>query len=226
MEIIEYSSCVKKDKYINQIAACEWEAAKYLATLLRENRLEEALGGWCKLFLLVSKNAIVSFVTLSAQERIADPKLSPWLGFFYIAPEYRNSVFGKYLFDNVCELARKDGHKTLYIATEHIGLCEKSGFSYLENRIDIWGVDSRIYKKEIRYLYYDFLQGNIAREVAGNSAFPMNRFEFYQYGEWKSDYQRSLGLSDAIMDYDFSIWDYEELTEEEAMRRIAEVDKK
>ncbi len=78
-----------------------------------------------------------------------------------------------------------------------------------------------------RYLYYDYLNGNIAREEIGNNACASNRFEFYKNGEWIYDWTRSLHLSDAIMGFgESSVWDYDELTEEEAMRRISEIDKK
>ena len=151
MEIVEYSTCSEKDKYFKQIAAYEWKAAKFLTTLLKENRLQDALGSWGELYLLVDGDVLISFVTLSAQDCIAAPNLTltPWLGFFHTAPEYRGNRYGKLLIDGVCEFARKDNYNKIYIATDHIGLYEKYGFKYLENRIDIWGEDSRIYVKEI-----------------------------------------------------------------------------
>lgn len=99
--------------------------------------------------MLVDGDVLVSFVTLSAQNCIADPALMPWLGFFHTAPEYRGNHYGKLLIDGVCEFARKANYNKIYIATDHIGLYEKYGFVFLENRIDIWGVDSRIYVREI-----------------------------------------------------------------------------
>lgn len=149
MEIIEFFSCEGKNKYIDQIERYEWRAAKYLATLLKENSLQNILGGWGRLYLLVDNGTLVSFITLSAQDCISDPNLSPWLGFFHTAPEYRGKRYGKILVDYVCQLAQKDGYMRVYVATDHIGLYEKYGFSYLENRIDVYGEDSRIYKKEI-----------------------------------------------------------------------------
>lgn len=78
-----------------------------------------------------------------------------------------------------------------------------------------------------RYLYYDYHNGNIAREEVGNYACASNRFEFFIDGKWINDWDLSLNLSDATMEFGgFSIFDYEELTEEEAMRRISEIDKK
>lgn len=149
MKIVEYSTCSEKDKYFKQIAAYEWKAVKFLATLLKDNRLQDALGSWGELYLLVDGDVLVSFVTLSAQDCIADSKFMPWLGFFHTAPEYRGNHYGKLLIDGVCEFARNDNYDKIYIATDQIGLYEKYGFRNIENRIDIWGVDSRIYVKEI-----------------------------------------------------------------------------
>lgn len=149
MEVTEYFSCRDRVKYLEQIEACDWQAAKFLAKHIRENRLNETLGGWVKLYLLVDVDKLVSFITLSAQDCIADPNLSPWLGFLHTAPEYRGHRYSKLLIDSVCGFAKKDGFNKVYLATDHIGLYEKYGFKYLENRIDVWGEDSRIYIREI-----------------------------------------------------------------------------
>jgi len=78
-----------------------------------------------------------------------------------------------------------------------------------------------------KYWYYDYHNGHIAREKVGNHECAAERFEFYLNGEWTNDYDLSLSLSDATMNVlGYSIFDYEELTEEEAMRRIAESAKK
>lgn len=148
MEIIEYFSCNEKEKYLFQIEAYEWRAAKFLAMLLKKNRLQKNLGGWAKLFLLVEGDMLVSFVTLSAQDCISDISLTPWLGFLHTAPEFRGNHYGNVLIDYVCKVAGENGYKEVYLATDHIGLYEKYGFEYIENRIDIYGEDSRIYKKE------------------------------------------------------------------------------
>lgn len=149
MEVIEYFSCSEKDKFLNQIETYEWSAAKYLARLLKENRLQNDLGGWANLFLLVDGDKLISFLTLSAQDCISEPSFTPWLGFFHTAPEYRGKRYGKLLIDHACQVAKEIGYQTIYIATDHVNLYEKYGFTYLENRMDIWGIDSRVYKKQI-----------------------------------------------------------------------------
>lgn len=149
MTIKDYFSCENKQQYLKQIESYDWSAAKFLATIIKEERFEQTLGGWAKLFLLTDGDALVSFITFSAQDCIADHDMTPWLGFLHTAPEYRGNRYGKVLIDSVCEFAHNEGFKAVYIATDHVDLYEKYGFTYIENRIDIWGVDSRIYVRTI-----------------------------------------------------------------------------
>ncbi len=58
MEIVEY--CFGEEKFLTQIERCEWRAAKYLAHLLKEDKLQTALGGWGKLYLLTEGDTLVS----------------------------------------------------------------------------------------------------------------------------------------------------------------------
>ncbi len=145
MKITEFN--YQNDSFIRQIEAENWGAAQFLAKLLKERRLDEVLGGWAKLFLLTDGDELVSFVTLSAQDYVAEPALTPWLGFFYTAPRYRGHRYGKLLIDHACRIAKKRGCDEVFVATDHIGLYEKYGFCYRENRLDINGEDTRIYCK-------------------------------------------------------------------------------
>lgn len=81
----------------------------------------------------------------------------------------------------------------------------------------------------MKYAYYDF-RGRIARGNAEVLDYDdlRTRFEFYAGdGKWVKDEMRSLHLSDAMMDYgDYSVFDYDDLTEEDAKKRIAEIDDK
>lgn len=149
MEIIRYAQCGDRQKYADGIGLCEWGAAEYLSSLLKNDDFQETLGGFAELFLLVDGDSIVSFITLSARDCIADTDLTPWLGFFYTSPKYRGNRCGKLVLDCACEFARSMGYRTVYLATDHTGLYEKYGFEYLKNQLDINGEDSRIYKREI-----------------------------------------------------------------------------
>ncbi|MGN0823718.1 MAG: GNAT family N-acetyltransferase [Candidatus Coproplasma sp.] len=149
MQIIEYFSCDERDKYLKQIEKCEWEPAKFMAKLLRENGLQELLGGWCKLFMLTEGDRLISFINFSARDDIAKTGLTPWLGFFYTVPEFRGNHYGKSLLDYACAFAKESGFKSVYISTEHIGLYEKFGFTFQGVESDFHGNPSRVYKKEL-----------------------------------------------------------------------------
>ena len=133
---------------IEKIEQGDWGAAKYLAKLLREGTFRKLVGGGT-VYLLMDGEDVVSFVTLSHQDCIADETRYPWLGFFFTFPAYRGHRYGGQVLEYAAQEAKKQGHKQVYLATDHVGLYEKYGFTYLENRIDIYGEDSRVYIKEL-----------------------------------------------------------------------------
>ena len=79
----------------------------------------------------------------------------------------------------------------------------------------------------MKYAYYDF-RGRLARGNVDIMDYDdlRTRFEFYDGGTWAKDEERSLHLSDAMMDYGgYSPSDYEDLTVEQAMQMIEKLDK-
>lgn len=149
MEIADFERCKDKERVIAQIESCDWDAAKFLAKLLKENALCGTLGGWAKLFALFDDCKLVSFVTLSRQDCVIDESLTPWLGFLFTREEYRCNGCAKRIVEHACSAARQMGYHKVYLATDHVGLYEKLGFTYLESRIDVYGETSRIYCKTL-----------------------------------------------------------------------------
>ena len=149
MEVIEYFSCEDRQKYLKQIEECEWDSAQFLAKLLRENKLQDLLGGWCKLFMLTEGDRLISFINFSARDDISDTALTPWLGFFHTSPEYRGNGYGQRLLDYACNFAKQSGYNAVYISTNHIGLYEKFGFTFQGIADDVRGNPSRVYKKDL-----------------------------------------------------------------------------
>lgn len=148
MNVINFYESDDQQALIEKIEHGDWRAAKFLAKLLREGTFQQAVGGGT-VYLLMDGENIVSFVTLTRQDCVADDALYPWLGFFYTFPEYRGHRYGGQLLAYAAEEVKKRGCKQVYLATDHVGLYEKYGFNYLENRVDIYGEDSRIYRKDL-----------------------------------------------------------------------------
>lgn len=148
MQIIDFYASGRQEALIEKIGQGDWGAAKFLAKLLKENTFQETLQGGT-VYLMMDGEEIVCFVTLTRQDCVADETMYPWLGFFFTFPAYRGHRYGGRLLAYAAEQAAKQGYRQVYLATDHVGLYEKYGFTYLENRIDVYGEDSRIYVKTL-----------------------------------------------------------------------------
>lgn len=148
MEIIDYFKSDTPAHWLAEIKKSDWRAAAYLAKLIEENSFHDNLGEGT-LLLLADGDKLVSFLTFSRRDCIDDDSLSPWIGFVYTFPEYRGRRCAGNLIRRCEEIAEENGIPTVFICSDHVGLYEKYGFSYMENRIDIYGEDSRLYRKNI-----------------------------------------------------------------------------
>lgn len=143
MQIIDYFKSERQPHWLTEISRCEWRAAHFLAQLLREGCFHRALGRGT-LYLLTDGDALASFVTLTEQDCIDDKTLKPWIGFVHTAPEYRGRRCAGVLLDHAVRKAGQYGAEQVYICTDHVGLYEKYGFTYMTNRVSIYGEDSRV----------------------------------------------------------------------------------
>lgn len=148
MEIINYFESSNQRDLIEKIARCDWSAAGFLAELLRKGTFYSFVGGAGTLYLLMEGGQLVSFATLTRQDSIRDETLYPWIGFVYTAPEYRGHGYAGKILAHAEGVAAQHGCEKVYLTTDHVGLYEKYGYQYLENRLDIWGGDQRILYKE------------------------------------------------------------------------------
>ena len=150
MEIINYFESDNKALWLAEIARCDWSAARFLIDLLQKGTFYETLGGSGSLYLLTDGDKLVSFVTLTRQDSVRDESLYPWIGFVFTRPEYRGRRCAGQLLAHAEAVAVGKGYSRVYIATDYVGLYEKYGYTYLENRIDYWGEDQRVLYKELK----------------------------------------------------------------------------
>lgn len=143
MQIIDYFSDTRQPHWLEQIRRVEWRAARLLESLLADDTFHDVLGPGT-LYLLTDGDALVSFLTLAERDCIEDNTMQPWIGFVHTAPAYRGRRCAGQLLEHAVRVAGEHGVKQVYICTDHIGLYEKYGFTYLENRISIYGEDSRV----------------------------------------------------------------------------------
>ena len=149
MKIVSYFESENPAELAEKLAAVDWRAAGFLVTLLREGRFYEMLGGWGDIYLLMDGENIVSFATLTGQDSVRDESMVPWTGFVYTAPEYRGHRYAGRVLAHAEHVAAEKGYRRLYLSTDHVGLYEKYGYAFLENRRDLWGDDTRVMYKDL-----------------------------------------------------------------------------
>ncbi len=108
------------------------------------------LGGEGELFVMLDGENLVSFLTLTKQDVVIDESMYPWIGFVFTVPEFRGHRYSEKLMNHAEEVAKCKGFDKVYVATDHIGLYEKFGYEYLENRIGYWGDDNRVLCKNLK----------------------------------------------------------------------------
>lgn len=128
-----------------------WRAIAFLLELLKNGTFHEHLGQGELLLLLDDQSfekgfpLLKAFLTLCDRDEIVAPELFPWIGFVFTFPEHRGNRLSEKLIDYAGELAKAlypEGN--LYVSTDHVGLYEKFGFSFLKEADNIWGGKSRI----------------------------------------------------------------------------------
>ena len=147
MEIINYFTCENQAHWRAAIAQNEWRAAKYLARKLENGEFHQEVGEGT-LYLLTEGDKLASFLTLAERDCV-DVPYGPWIGFVHTAPAFRGHRHVGKLIEYACSEAREQGVPRVYLCTDHVGLYEKYGFTYLENRVNVYGEDSRIYVREL-----------------------------------------------------------------------------
>lgn len=148
MKTFDYFSSVDKEYWLSKIAESDWGAGKHLHYLLSENKLCDLVGN-AHVLLLADGKELLGFCTLSEKDDIQPTDLCPWIGFLYIFPNYRGKRLSENLLSQAEAHAKENGASTVYISTNHIGLYEKYGYSFLCEMNDIEGEPSRVYTKNL-----------------------------------------------------------------------------
>ena len=149
MKIIEYYQSPNKELWKGQIKQSDWAAGKLLFSLLDNNQLQNLCGDSTKLYLLTDGDKLVSFATLAQQDEIDAPQLSPWIGFVYTFPFYRDNHYAGKLIEHICQVSREASQQNIYVSTNEVGLYEKYGFRFLQNMLNREGKTTRVYIKDL-----------------------------------------------------------------------------
>lgn len=149
MRIIEYFASTDKAHWLSEIAKSDWDAGQYLSELLREGKLGELVGEDVRVLMLTEGEELIAFCTLAAKDDVQPTVLTPWIGWIYTFPKYRGRRLAGELLSYAEALAKSDGHESVHISTNHVGLYEKYGYTFYKTMKDVGGDDTRVYVKPL-----------------------------------------------------------------------------
>lgn len=106
--------------------------------------------GWETPFVALADGCIAGMVTIMKSDYYPLPEIYPWISTLFVSEEYRGRRISGKLVDFANEYAKQHGFDRTYIPSEHIGLYEKYGYSYLRDIVNYGGGTDRLYVRESR----------------------------------------------------------------------------
>lgn len=149
MKIIHYFESDRQAHWLAQIGKSDWSAGGLLYKLLESGEFFNAVGEGSKVLLLVDGDTLVSYCTYAKKDDIQPTELGPWVGFVYTFPAYRGHRYVGLLFEEANRLAKEENIRELYVSTNHVGLYEKYGCTFVTQAKDLEGEWSRIYVRKV-----------------------------------------------------------------------------
>lgn len=141
-EIINYFDDDYQEYWRNEINRGDWDGCQKLYEILNQDKFKEIYGNNSKLYLVTDGESLICFCGFMEKNSV-DSSKAPCIGFVYTFSEYRGNGYMGELIDYIYD---EENCSELFVATEHNGLYEKFGFSFVEEKSDGSKI-LRIYKK-------------------------------------------------------------------------------
>ena len=124
-----------------------WDEVKeHTLCLIKNWEFEE----WETPFAAMAGGCIVGMVTIMKTDYYPLPKIRPWISTLFVSEEYRGHRISEKLINFANEYAKDLDFDKTYIPSEHIGLYEKYGYTYIEDIVNYGGDTDRLYVKKIK----------------------------------------------------------------------------
>ncbi|OTN75748.1 hypothetical protein A5886_000824 [Enterococcus sp. 8G7_MSG3316] len=139
---------IQDDQWLSaaeEIDKADWKAAHFLAKKMRNHEFLS----WEGVVAAVDNGKIVGFCSFVEKDIIDNVPYTPYIAIVYVDPTYRGKHISQQLVRIAEEQLAKNGFEKVYIATQHQGLYEKSGYQQIDQAPDQFGRDMRILKKSI-----------------------------------------------------------------------------
>lgn len=128
------------------VEGCSWlEAKDHIASNIRN----WVYTGWERIFAAICDGKIIGITSFMKADYYPLPEIYPWVSGIFVTEEYRGHRISGQLIEFANEYAKSVGFEKTYIPSEHIGLYEKYGYSYVKDIVNYGGGVDRLYVKTL-----------------------------------------------------------------------------
>ena len=105
---------------------------------------------WETMFVALVDGKIVGMGSIAKTDYYPLPEIYPWVSSLFVTEAYRGKRISQKLVDYTNDYAKSLGFERTYIPSEHVGLYEKYGYTYLKDIVNYGGGVDRLYVKELK----------------------------------------------------------------------------
>ena len=133
-------------EFLHFVENCSWtEVRDHIAGLIREWKFTD----WETMFAAVKDGRIVGMASVLKTDYYPLPEIFPWVSCVFVEKPYRGQRISEKLIDAANRYAKEQGFTKTYIPTEHKGLYERYGYTYVKDIVNYGGGTDRLYVKNL-----------------------------------------------------------------------------
>ena len=133
-------------EFLHFVENCSWtEVRDHIAGLIREWKFTD----WETMFAAVKDGRIVGMASVLKTDYYPLPEIFPWVSCVFVEKPYRGQRISEKLIDAANRYAKEQGFTRTYIPTEHKGLYERYGYTYVKDIVNYGGGTDHLYVKNL-----------------------------------------------------------------------------
>ncbi len=134
------------EKLLDFVENFSWEEVKEHTVMMIKNwRFTD----WETMFAAIADGTIVGMALFMKTDYYPLPGIYPWISTIFVSEEHRGHRISQRLIDFANDYAKACGFDVTYIPSEHVGLYEKFGYSYVKDIVNYGNGADRLYFKRI-----------------------------------------------------------------------------
>lgn len=135
------------DELLSFIENSAWDDVKeHMIDLIRNWNFID----WEGMFVAKADGKIIGMTSVMKEDYYPMPKLYPWVSSVYVDEEYRGQRVSGKLIDYANDYLRNLGFEKSYIPSDHVGLYERYGYTYVREIVNYGGQEDHLYEKNLR----------------------------------------------------------------------------